>query len=198
MPGKEKTLWDGPARHHPLGPVPHPQLPCGTSFNLGTSLISQLQTCGPHPGDNPSLHPIKDLLLLLPSGQPISTPHQVPPSPHPQPSSSLILPSDLEHLSPAVSLRAQLFQTSRSGPVPSGLTVSKVHASHFSHAGLFVDCQAPLSTGFSKQESWSGLLCPPQGDLPNPGIKPASPALQADSWLLSHQGNPSKVQNEHD
>ena len=35
--------------------------------------------------------------------------------------------------------------------------------------------------GFSRQEHWSGLLCPPPGHLPNPGIKPRSPALQADS-----------------
>ena len=41
--------------------------------------------------------------------------------------------------------------------------------------------QAPLSKGFSKQEYWSGLPFPSPGDLPNPGIKPGSPALQADS-----------------
>ena len=35
--------------------------------------------------------------------------------------------------------------------------------------------------GFSRQEYWSGLPCPPPGDLPNPGIKPRSPSLQADS-----------------
>ena len=35
--------------------------------------------------------------------------------------------------------------------------------------------------GFSKQEYWSGLPCPPPGDLSNPGIKPRSPALQEDS-----------------
>ena len=40
---------------------------------------------------------------------------------------------------------------------------------------------APLSTGFSRQEHWSGLPCPPPGDLPNPGIEPRFPALQADS-----------------
>ena len=34
--------------------------------------------------------------------------------------------------------------------------------------------QAPLSMGFSRQEYWSGLPCPPAGDLPNLGIKPAS------------------------
>ena len=33
---------------------------------------------------------------------------------------------------------------------------------------------APLSMGFSRPEYWSGLPCPPPGDLPNPGIKPAS------------------------
>ena len=40
--------------------------------------------------------------------------------------------------------------------------------------------QAPLSMGFSRQEYWSGLPCPPTGDLPNPGIEPVflmSPTL---------------------
>ena len=62
---------------------------------------------------------------------------------------------------------------------------------HFSRVQLFVTLwpvahQAPLSMGFSRQEYWSGLPCPPPGDLPDPGIKPGSPALQADSLLLSH------------
>ena len=41
--------------------------------------------------------------------------------------------------------------------------------------------QAPLSMGFSRQEYWSGLPFPSSGDLPNPGIKLWSPALQADA-----------------
>ena len=41
--------------------------------------------------------------------------------------------------------------------------------------------QAPLSKGFSRQEWWSGLPFPPPRDLPNPGVEPGSPALQADS-----------------
>ena len=57
--------------------------------------------------------------------------------------------------------------------------------SHFSCVQLFatlwtIACQAPLSMGLSRQEHWSGLLYPPLGDLPNPGIEPASlmsPAL---------------------
>ena len=59
-----------------------------------------------------------------------------------------------------------------------------------------MDCVAhpvPLSMGFSRQEYWSGWPFPPPGDLPNPGIEPtspAAPALQADSLLLSHRGNP--------
>ena len=44
-----------------------------------------------------------------------------------------------------------------------------------------VALQAPLSMGFSRQDDWSGLPCLPPGDLPNPGIEPRSPALQADS-----------------
>ena len=46
-----------------------------------------------------------------------------------------------------------------------------------------MDCiahQTPLSMGFSRQEYWSGLPCPSPEDLPNPGIKPWYPALQAD------------------
>ena len=41
--------------------------------------------------------------------------------------------------------------------------------------------QAPLSMGFSRQEYWSGLPFPSPSDLPHPGIKPVSPALQVDS-----------------
>ena len=67
--------------------------------------------------------------------------------------------------------------------------------SRISHVQLFVTPwttahQAPLSMGFSRQEYWSGMLCPPLGDLPDPGIKPTSPAasaLQADSLPLSLQ-----------
>ena len=55
-----------------------------------------------------------------------------------------------------------------------------------SHVRLFatpwtVAYQAPPSVGFSRQEYWSGLPFPSPGDLPNPGIEPRSPALQADA-----------------
>ena len=40
--------------------------------------------------------------------------------------------------------------------------------------------QAPLSEGFSRQEHWSGLPCPPPGDLPHPGIKPSLPHCNLD------------------
>ena len=45
-----------------------------------------------------------------------------------------------------------------------------------------VACQAPLSMGFFRQEYQSGLPFPSPGDLPDPGIEPTSPALQADSF----------------
>ena len=41
--------------------------------------------------------------------------------------------------------------------------------------------QAPLPVGFSRQEYWSGLPFPSPGDLPDPGIEPGSPVVQADS-----------------
>ena len=55
-----------------------------------------------------------------------------------------------------------------------------------SHVRLFatpwtVAFQVPPSLGFSRQEYWSGLQFPSPGDLPNPGIKPGSPILQADA-----------------
>ena len=45
--------------------------------------------------------------------------------------------------------------------------------------------------GFSRQEYWSQLPCPPSGDLPDPEIKHRSSSLQADSLPLSHQGSPT-------
>ena len=65
--------------------------------------------------------------------------------------------------------------------------------SHFSCVQSFgtlrtVACQAPLSMGFSRQESWSGLSFPAPGDLLDPGIKPRSPALQADYLPTELQG----------
>ena len=67
--------------------------------------------------------------------------------------------------------------------------------SHFGHVQLFVTpwavaCQALLSKELSRQEHWSGLPWLPPGYLPDPGIKPMFPVLQADSLLLSHQGSP--------
>ena len=53
-----------------------------------------------------------------------------------------------------------------------------------------VACQPPLSMGFSRQGYWSELPFPSPGDLPNPGIEPRSPALQADSLLTELQGKP--------
>ena len=54
-------------------------------------------------------------------------------------------------------------------------------------------CQASLSMGFPWQEYWSLLPCSPPGDLLDPGMEPVSlksPALHADSLLLSNQGSP--------
>ena len=64
-----------------------------------------------------------------------------------------------------------------------------------SHVQLFatpwtVAYQAPLSMGFSRQEYWSGLPFPSPGDLPNPGIEPGSPALQADALTSEPPGKP--------
>ena len=53
--------------------------------------------------------------------------------------------------------------------------------------------QASPSMGFSRQEYWSGLPFPSPGDLPNPGIEPSSPGLQADALPSEPPGKISKV-----
>ena len=50
--------------------------------------------------------------------------------------------------------------------------------------------QAPPSMGFSRQEYWSGLPFPSPGDLPDAGIEPGSPALQADALTSEPPGKP--------
>ena len=67
--------------------------------------------------------------------------------------------------------------------------------SPFSHVQLFVTPwtvarRAPLSMGFSRQEYWSGLPFPSSGNRPNPGIKPASPALAGGFFTTEPRGKP--------
>ena len=67
--------------------------------------------------------------------------------------------------------------------------------SHFSCVQFFpapwtVAHQAPMSMGFSRQEYWSGLPFLSPEDLPNPGIEPRSPSLQADSLTSEPPGKP--------
>ena len=56
-----------------------------------------------------------------------------------------------------------------------------------------VACQAPLSMEFSRLEYWNGLPFAFPGDLPDPGIKPSSPELQANSLTTELQGEPMYV-----
>ena len=76
----------------------------------------------------------------------------------------------------------------------SFFSVSHLWCQSLSHVQLFttpwtIACQAPLSMEFSRQEYQSEQPFPSPGDLPNSGIKPVSPELQADSSPLSHQGS---------
>ena len=69
---------------------------------------------------------------------------------------------------------------------PPRMDKVKVKVQSLSRVQLFaipwtVAHQAPRPVGFSRQECWSGLPFPSPGDLPNPGIEPGSPALQADT-----------------
>ena len=105
----------------------------------------------------------------------------------------------LDH--PSVNLLVQLYLTDlfqrRQFKMASSRSGSRrVKVKSFSHVRLFatpwtIAYQAPPSMGFSKQEYWSGLPFPSPGDLPNPGFKPRSPALQADALPCeASQGSP--------
>ena len=90
-------------------------------------------------------------------------------------------PAPLRVVGPAVTPRPRV-----GSPVPVQTGGTCVHTQLLSHVQLFATPwttarQAPLSMGFSRQECWSGLPFPSPGDLPDPGIKPTSLALQADS-----------------
>ena len=65
---------------------------------------------------------------------------------------------------------------------------------------LLQPCRAPLSMEFSRQEYWNRLPVPPPGDLPNPGIKPASPvspALAGRFFTTEPPGKPSYKREAH-
>ena len=84
------------------------------------------------------------------------------------------------------------------GPVPKGTNSSeskkeRKKVKSLSRVRLFVTpwtvtYQAPPSMGSSRQEYWSGLPFPSPGDLPDPGIKPASPALAAGFFIFVPSG----------
>ena len=77
-----------------------------------------------------------------------------------------------------------------------------VKVKSLSHVQLFatpwtVAHQAPPSMKFSRQEYWSGLPFPSTGDLPDPGIEPGSPALQADALPSEPPGNGNRKQKDN-
>ena len=74
--------------------------------------------------------------------------------------------------------------------VPSKGTVVSISCVQLFATPWTVDCQAPLSMRSFRQEYWSGLPFPSSGDLPQPWIKPGSPALQVVSLLSESPGKP--------
>ena len=88
------------------------------------------------------------------------------------------------------------------GTAKSRTRLSDFHfQSQFSHSVMSDSLQhhGPQPTkllcpwGFPRQEYWSGLTCPPPGDLPNPGIEPRSLELQVDSLLPEPPGKPKNT-----
>ena len=83
-----------------------------------------------------------------------------------------------------------------------GKSTQKVKVKSLSCVRLFVTWwtvayQAPLSMGFSRQEYWSGLPFPSLQDLPNPGIEPGFPALEADALTSEPPGKPRSEREKY-
>ena len=96
------------------------------------------------------------------------------------------------HLQPKIPAR-QLFSPTHFKQILSNNRHLHCCAKSLGRVWLFatpwtVASQAPLSMKFSRQEYWSGVPFPPPGDLPNPGMEPGSPALQADSLSAALPG----------
>ena len=77
----------------------------------------------------------------------------------------------------------------------STVSYARMKVKSLSHVQLFatpwtIAYQAPPSMGFSRQEYWSGLPFPSPGDLPNSGIEPKSPTLEADTLTSEPPGKP--------
>ena len=115
--------------------------------------------------------------------------------------SGLPFPSPGDLPNPGIEPRSPTLQADALTSEPPGKTKDKgtkvkVKVKLLSLVRLFetpwtVAHQAPPSMGFSKQEYWSGLPFPSPGDLPDPGIKPGSPAFQADALTSEPpQGSP--------
>ena len=112
-------------------------------------------------------------------------------------SAALNIPANLENSAVATGLEKVSFHSNPIERQCQRMLKVKVKLKLLSHVWLFatpwtVAYQAPLSMGFSRQECRSRLPFPSPGDLPNPGIKPGSPALQTDA---SPSGPPGKTKN---
>ena len=95
-------------------------------------------------------------------------------------------------MSPVSPLAGRFFTTEPAEKPQNGMKVKMLVAQSIQlFATLWtIAHQAPLSIEFSRQEFWSELPFPSPGDLPNPGIEPGSPTLQADSLLSEPPGKP--------
>ena len=114
----------------------------------------------------------------------------------------LELPSSLYHICKWIGKHSELENQSSGESLPHDLFSADqvVHSylmpwmcmlSHFSCVQLFATPRtvahwAPLSIGFSRQEYWSGVPCPPPGGLPNPGSNPGLLRLPHCRWVLYH------------
>ena len=106
---------------------------------------------------------------------------------------SVLKSKDIPLVTKVCTVKAMVFPVVMYGCESWTIIKVKVKVKSLNRVQLFVTPwtvahQAPLSVGSSRQEYWSGLPFPSPGDLPDPGIEPRSPALQADALTSEPPG----------
>ena len=104
--------------------------------------------------------------------------------------SGLPFPSPGDLPDPGTETRSPTLQADTLPSEPPGKPVQSLSRVQLFIAPWTIAYQAPLSMRFSRQEYWSGLPLPSLADLPNPGIEPRSPTLQADTLPSEPPGKP--------
>ena len=161
-------------------------VPCGKGRNIGHLVFTQCQRCK-HMNRVPQIHQSQEIKEK--TAKQYTEGHHVPMKE--KITLNIVLKPFFKSLPEySTMLLTSTAQQSKSTICVQTYVYRVLRLSVLPHALWGVACQASLSMGFSRKESWSGLPFHPPGYLPVPGIEPGFPTLQTDSLLPRPSGKP--------